>query len=86
MNQTLAWSGSLTERDFRSDAEKLAARLEKFRDREPSHRRTPIDDEANQPAWPDDAAIPEVSAAELDVSKLRSAIASKGGLDRKSVV
>ncbi len=80
MRDSPAWSSPLTLRDFRSDVASLAARLEKFREREPSHRRTPIDDEPNQPRWPDDSLIPEVHASELDVAKLRSAIATRGGL------
>jgi len=58
----------------------MTARLERFRDREPTHKRTPIQQEEQQPRWPDESPVPEISIDQLDVAKLRSAIATRGGL------
>jgi hypothetical protein len=71
---------TLRERDFETDARVLAARIDAYRGREPSHRRTPIDDEATLPPYPGRAAVPEIHASRLEVNILRSAIASRGAL------
>ncbi len=70
----------LATRDLQADAATLAARLEAFRDRFPTSSQTPIDHESEQPPWPDDSPLPEVTADEFDVQKLRSAMAASGSL------
>lgn len=74
------WSRALAQRDFQADISSMSARLDKFHDREPVRGPTPIDAEADQPRWPHDSPVPEVSAEEFDVAKLRSAMATSGSL------
>ena len=80
MTELHTWAQALTERDYHSDAQALAGRLEHFRELEPTSIRTAIDEEANQPPWPGEPAIPEIPAGQLDGEKLRSAMASAGAL------
>jgi ectoine hydroxylase-related dioxygenase (phytanoyl-CoA dioxygenase family) len=80
MSNDQTWAQALNQRDIQSDALALGQRLEEFRDRIPTNNRTAIDDEANQPPWPDDSPVPEVSATDFDARKLQSAMASSGGL------
>lgn len=80
MNDTKDWAQALTQRDYERDAQTLAQRLEDFRDTQPTSRRTALDNESAQPAWPDDKPIPEVDAVDFDGEKLRSAMATSGAL------
>ena len=71
---------TLLDRDSAADASRLSERLEDYRDREQQIGPRPIEREAEQPAWPGDAPVPEVHVDAFNNETLLSAIASRGCL------
>jgi len=62
------------------DAVRLSERLRFFRGKEPKSQKRPIEEEHLQPRWPGDSPLPEVLIDDLDVTQLKSAIATSGAL------
>lgn len=86
MSLAQAAQPALDQRDLTADIAAMDQRLEAFRNRRPTSNATAIDSEAGQPRWPDESGVPEVDAADLDVAKLRSAMASYGSLIVRGLV
>lgn len=72
--------GRIVERNQAEDQRRLAERLAYFAGKVPARGPRPLDSEHNQPKWPKNCEIPEVSAQELNDNALRSAMASRGCL------
>ena len=70
----------LESRNPEKDAAILSERLSFFRDKEPQSQKRPIEEEHLQPRWPGDTRLPEVDVSNLDVTSLKSAIATAGAL------
>lgn len=66
-------------REPATDESVLSARLNRFRDLKPTPGPRPIERESEQPAWPSDQLVPEVSGT-FTADQLRAAMASRGAL------
>ena len=76
----MAAATTLLDRDPIADAARLSARLEVYRKREQQIGPRPIDREAEQPAWHQDVAVPEIHSDDFCNEALLSAMASRGCL------